>query len=77
MNNKCAICGTKEAEGIKCLSQEKIFKKYRSHVFWLCYNHSVEFFKLGQEVFIKKYRSIAEEQGWQNEGQNKKTAFYF
>lgn len=78
MKHECAICGAKDnVEDLHFLSKEKIYRRYRSHVFWLCYNHSVEFFKFGQEAFMRKYESVTEERGWQKDGENNKPSFYF
>ncbi|MFA7614066.1 MAG: hypothetical protein WCY48_07495 [Candidatus Caldatribacteriota bacterium] len=78
MRHECAICGaTDEVEDFKSFSKERIYKKYRYHEFWLCYKHSVEFFKLGQEVFMQKYESVTQEKGWASDGESSKTSFYF
>ncbi|MFA5583110.1 MAG: hypothetical protein WDA09_02760 [Bacteriovoracaceae bacterium] len=76
MKNECVIC--KDCcEELQSLVKERIYRKYRYHEFFLCYKHSVEFFKLGQEQFILKYSSIAKEHEWLDEGKNKKSVLYF
>lgn len=76
MSSECIICKSK-SQDLPGVSKEKIFKKYRCHEFWLCYKHSVELFKLGQEQFILKYPTIAQDSDWLNEGEFKKSMSYF
>lgn len=76
MNSVCMICKSCGVD-LPAISKERIYKKYRTFEVGLCYKHSVELFKIGQEQFILKHFAVAKEHDWVNEGEMKKSVSYF
>lgn len=72
-NECCVICKNenKVAPDTK-LSKEVIYRRSLMVEFLLCYNHSTELFKIGQEQFILKYPHLIKDRRWDEKKEKKR-----
>lgn len=73
INECCVVCKNEhKTKSDSVLSREVIYRRSVIVEFFLCYSHSTELFKLGQDQFVLKYPCIIKDKRWDEKKEKKR-----
>ncbi len=56
--HRCLICKHQGNHHFENISSATLFRKEKSSQIHFCYAHSIEYFKIGQFSFFRKYQNV-------------------